>query len=118
MLSHPFRRELSATLRLAGPLILAQLAQIATSFVDTLMIGRWLGPEALAAGVLGSTVFFTTTVVGIGFVIAVGPTVAQAFVLDTSRLGPVSLAEAGLDASDTSASDHLPVVVDLVPMSR
>ncbi|MEL6443194.1 MAG: MATE family efflux transporter [Bacteroidota bacterium] len=79
MLSHPFRRELSATLRLAGPLILAQLAQIATSFVDTLMIGRWLGPEALAAGVLGSTVFFTTTVVGIGFVIAVGPTVAQAF---------------------------------------
>ncbi|MEL6610955.1 MAG: MATE family efflux transporter, partial [Bacteroidota bacterium] len=67
MLSHPFRRELGATLRLAGPLILAQLAQIATSFVDTLMIGRWLGPEALAAGVLGSTVFFTTTVVGIVF---------------------------------------------------
>ena len=52
------------------------------------------------------------------YVLAGGATVAQAFVLDTSRLGPVSLAEAGLDASDTSASDHLPVVVDLVPMSR
>ncbi|MEM9998893.1 MAG: MATE family efflux transporter, partial [Bacteroidota bacterium] len=79
MLSRPFARELRATLGLAGPLILAQLAQIATSFVDTLMIGRWLGPEALAAGVLGSTLFFTSMVVGIGFVIAVGPTVAQAF---------------------------------------
>ncbi len=52
------------------------------------------------------------------YVLAGGATVAQAFVLDTSRLGPVSLAEAGLDAGDTSASDHLPVVVDLVPMAR
>lgn len=74
-----FSRELGATLRLAVPLVLAQLAQVATSFVDTLMIGRWLGPDALAAGVLGSTLFFTMMLIGIGVVLAVGPTVAQCY---------------------------------------
>lgn len=79
MFSSSFRRELGATLRLAVPLILAQLAQMATSFVDTLMIGRYLGPDALAAGVLGATIFFTMMLIGIGVVLAVGPTVAQAY---------------------------------------
>lgn len=39
--------------------------------------------------------------------------VVQAFVLDTTRLGEVALARMGLDAGDTAASDHRPVVVDL-----
>lgn len=38
-----------------------------------------------------------------------------AFVLDTSRLGERSLARLGMDSTDTDASDHKPVVVDLVP---
>lgn len=37
------------------------------------------------------------------------------FVLDTSRLSEAALARLGLDATDTSASDHLPVVIDLRP---
>jgi endonuclease/exonuclease/phosphatase family metal-dependent hydrolase len=41
--------------------------------------------------------------------------VVQAFVLDTSRLSTRSLARVGLDRTDTAASDHLPVVVDLRP---
>jgi endonuclease/exonuclease/phosphatase family metal-dependent hydrolase len=40
---------------------------------------------------------------------------ANAFVLDTSRLGERSLARLGMDSTDTDASDHKPVVVDLVP---
>lgn len=38
----------------------------------------------------------------------------QAFVLDTSILSESRLRKLGLEAPDTSASDHLPVLVDLV----
>jgi endonuclease/exonuclease/phosphatase family metal-dependent hydrolase len=40
---------------------------------------------------------------------------ANAFVLDTRRLSDRTLAKLGLDRTDTGASDHLPVVVDLMP---
>lgn len=40
---------------------------------------------------------------------------ANAFVLDTSKLSEAALARLGLDATDTAASDHLPVVLDLRP---
>ncbi|HYE61886.1 MAG TPA: endonuclease/exonuclease/phosphatase family protein [Phycisphaerales bacterium] len=41
--------------------------------------------------------------------------VANAFVLDTWRLSDESLARIGLDRTDTEVSDHLPVIVDLMP---
>jgi endonuclease/exonuclease/phosphatase family metal-dependent hydrolase len=41
--------------------------------------------------------------------------VANAFVLDTAILDPESLAAMGLQASDSAATDHLPVVVDVYP---
>ncbi|MEO0476680.1 MAG: alkaline phosphatase D family protein, partial [Planctomycetota bacterium] len=40
----------------------------------------------------------------------------QAFVLDTSILDDVSLKQAKLERYDSHASDHLPVVIDLVPI--
>ena len=70
--------ELRATARLAAPLVAAQLAQISMSFIDVVMVGR-LGPEAMAAAVLGHTVFFTGMLLGIGFVVAVSPLVSQAY---------------------------------------
>ena len=39
----------------------------------------------------------------------------DAFVLDGRRLGDKTLARLGLDRTDTGASDHLPLVVDLRP---
>lgn len=39
----------------------------------------------------------------------------QAFVLDTSVLTAEALQISGLQSSDTSASDHLPVFIDLIP---
>lgn len=71
------RREVRGTLALAAPLVGVQLAQMSMSFVDVVMVGR-LGTAALAAAVLGSTVFFTLVLVCIGVVLAVQPTVAQA----------------------------------------
>jgi endonuclease/exonuclease/phosphatase family metal-dependent hydrolase len=41
--------------------------------------------------------------------------VANAFVLDTEILSDASLGAMGLERGDSSGSDHLPVVVDLVP---
>ena len=77
MLSSPLRREVSATARLAVPIVGAQLAQMSMSFVDVVMVGR-LGTSALAAAVLGSTTFFTLALICIGVIMAVNPTVAQA----------------------------------------
>ncbi|MEL7483386.1 MAG: endonuclease/exonuclease/phosphatase family protein [Planctomycetota bacterium] len=39
----------------------------------------------------------------------------SAFVIDTARVDAPSLASMGLVSTDSAASDHLPVVVDLVP---
>ncbi|MFS0849607.1 MATE family efflux transporter [Novosphingobium panipatense] len=48
---HPFRCELGATLRLAGPLAVANMLQMAVFAVDVIFVAR-LGQEALAASSL------------------------------------------------------------------
>ena len=50
---NPWRAETAATLSLAWPMILTNLGQTAMTATDVLMMGR-LGPDALAAGALGS----------------------------------------------------------------
>ena len=70
--------ELSETLKLAVPLALTQLGQIAMMTTDIAMIGR-LGSEAMAAAALAHTVFFVSFTFGMGLVSAVAPLAAQAF---------------------------------------
>lgn len=77
MTTPALRREVRATLGLAVPIVVTQLSQMSMSFVDVVMVGR-LGTEALAAVVLGSTVYFTVALVCVGVLVAVQPTVAQA----------------------------------------
>lgn len=72
------RREIRDTLRLSGPVVAAQLAQISMSFVDTVMVGR-LGSEELAGVALGSSIFFFVLIFCMGVVMAVGPMVSQAY---------------------------------------
>ena len=71
------RRELMQLSVLAGPLVLAQLAQMSMGFVDTLMAGR-LGPDALAGIALGSVVLGFVTIVSMGVLFSVAPSVSQA----------------------------------------
>ena len=71
-----WRRETRALLALAGPLVLAQLGQIAIQTTDVIMIG-WLGPEALAAASLGTVAVFVLLLFGIGVVSATSPMLAQ-----------------------------------------
>lgn len=72
------RKEALATLKLGGPLIAAQLAQISISFVDTVMAGR-LSSRDLAAVAVGSSVWFTVIIIAIGLLVSVSPSVAQLF---------------------------------------
>ncbi len=69
--------HIRATLRLGLPLIGSQLAFIALGVTDTIMLG-WLGAEPLAAGVLGTQLFFVTMIAGTGLANAVSPIVANA----------------------------------------
>lgn len=71
-------REARAMLRLAGPLILVQVAQIAVQTVDTIMIGR-LGDRELAAASLGFNLFSIGFFLCLGIVIATSPLAAQAY---------------------------------------
>ncbi|MEQ8332638.1 MATE family efflux transporter [Nisaea sp.] len=64
-----WRHELAATSKLAWPLVLTQLATIALSTVDVIMIG-WLGPEELAAATLATSLIFPLTFFGIGLLAA------------------------------------------------
>jgi MATE family multidrug resistance protein len=72
------RREAIAILKLGGPLIAAQLAQISINFVDTVMAGN-LSADALAAVAVGTNAVFFVTAVCLGLLMAVSPSVAQLF---------------------------------------
>lgn len=66
-----------ALLTTAGPLIIAQLAVMSMSLIDTLMAGR-LGSEALASIGLGTAIFGYSLTIFSGLMLAVGPMVSQA----------------------------------------
>lgn len=68
--------EVGATLRLAWPLALTNLAQMAIMTTDVVMTG-WLGPRALAAGTLAINVFFPFLIIGFGIGMATAPLLAQ-----------------------------------------
>jgi multidrug resistance protein, MATE family len=76
--NHHLAVELTETLKLAAPIALTQLGQIAMMTTDLALIGR-LGDEAVAAAALAHTVFFITFTFGMGLVSAVAPLAAQAF---------------------------------------
>jgi MATE family multidrug resistance protein len=72
-----YRDELRATMRLAWPLVLANLAQIAITTTDVLMLG-WLGPEPLAASALAVNLFNIVLFTGTGLGVATAPLIAAA----------------------------------------
>src|SRR4030081_2420910 len=70
--------DLAETLKLAVPMALTQLGQIAMMTTDLALVGR-LGDQAVAAAALASSVFFVSFTFGMGLVSAVSPLAAQAF---------------------------------------
>jgi len=70
-----WREEARAMLSLAWPMILTNLAQSAMTATDVMIIGR-LGADALAAGALGSNLYFAPLIFGLGLVYATSPMMA------------------------------------------
>jgi MATE family multidrug resistance protein len=73
-----WRAETIATIRLALPIALTQLGQVAMMTSDLVLIGH-LGDNALAGSALAQTLLFAAFVLGMGLVSAVAPLAAQAF---------------------------------------
>jgi MATE family, multidrug efflux pump len=73
-----WRSEIVETVKLAWPIALTQLGQIAMMTTDLALIGR-LGDSAVAAVGLAHLILFTGFVLGMGLVSAVAPLAAQAF---------------------------------------
>jgi MATE family multidrug resistance protein len=76
--SQAIAAELIETLRLAAPMALTQLSQIAMMTTDLAFIGR-LGGDAIAAAALAGTIYFVSFTFGMGLMSAVAPLAAQAF---------------------------------------
>lgn len=72
------RTEAREALRLAIPLASAQVAQAATGFIDTVMMG-WLGQDVLAAGGLAATTFTTLLIAATGVITGISPLIAEAY---------------------------------------
>ena len=70
------RREMRVSFALALPLVLGQASSMAMNIVDTVLAGRH-GPVTLAAVGVGSAVWSVVSLVSIGVLMAVPPTVAQ-----------------------------------------
>jgi MATE family multidrug resistance protein len=72
------KAELPAMLRLAGPVILAELGWMSMGVVDTIMVGR-LGPEAIAASGISNSLQIAFAIFGMGLLLGLDTLIAQAF---------------------------------------
>jgi MATE family multidrug resistance protein len=70
--------ELRAMIALAVPVVLSELGWVTQGIVDTIMVGR-LGPAAIGAVALGSAVYYTPALFGIGLLLGLDTLVAQAY---------------------------------------
>jgi MATE family multidrug resistance protein len=81
--------EVCSLLKLATPIIIAQLANTAMGFVDTVMAGR-VSPQDLAAVALGNSIWVPVFLLMTGILLATTPKVAQRFGAGShSEIGPL-----------------------------
>jgi MATE family multidrug resistance protein len=71
-----WRAEARATLLLAYPLVLTNLAQSLIHATDVVLLGR-VGPRALAAAALGVNLYIACLIFGMGLVTAAAPMIAR-----------------------------------------
>ncbi|MEO8634937.1 MAG: MATE family efflux transporter [Gemmatimonadales bacterium] len=73
----PRAADLRVLLRLALPVVTAQVGMMAMGVVDTIMVGH-LSTEALAAVALGNVYYFGATIFGMGTLLALDPVLSHA----------------------------------------
>jgi MATE family multidrug resistance protein len=72
------RRELLPMLKLAGPVIMAEIGWMGMGIVDTIMVGP-LGPAAIGATGMSNTLFFAFAVFGMGMMLGLDALVSQSY---------------------------------------
>ena len=72
------RRELLPMLKLAGPVILAEIGWMSMSVVDTIMVGP-LGPAAIGATGMSSSLYLAIAVFGTGVMLGLDAVVSQSY---------------------------------------
>jgi MATE family multidrug resistance protein len=77
-LMRDLRAELPQLVRLALPLVVAELGWMAMGVVDTMMVGR-VSKEALGGAAMGGILFYTVGVFGMGLLMGLDTVVSQAF---------------------------------------
>jgi multidrug resistance protein, MATE family len=65
-------------LRLAGPVILAEIGWMSMGVVDTIMVGP-LGPAAIGGTGMGGSIFFAVAVFGMGLMLGLDALVSQSY---------------------------------------
>lgn len=82
-----YKNQYRANLKLALPVILAQLGQILVQFADNVMVGRYGGedPLPLAAVSFGSSVAFMLFIAGIGVAMGLTPIVGELYAQGNRR---------------------------------
>jgi len=75
---HDLRDEFRPMFTLALPVVLAEMGWMTMGMVDTLMVGR-LGPEAIGAVGLGTSVFMGVSIFAMGLLLGLDTLVSQAF---------------------------------------
>src|SRR5213594_4638201 len=70
--------ELLPTLRLAGPVVLAEIGWMSMGIVDTIMVGP-LGPAAIGAAGMSNSLFFAVAVFGMGVMLGLDALVAKSY---------------------------------------
>src|SRR5438093_6593809 len=71
-------RELLPMLRLAGPVVLAEIGWMSMGIVDTIMVGP-LGPAAIGATGMSSSLFLAIAIFGMGIMLGLDALVAQSY---------------------------------------
>ncbi|MFC3206515.1 MATE family efflux transporter [Aquamicrobium soli] len=72
----PWRSEIKATLALSWPMVLTNLAQTAMTVTDVMILGR-VDADTLAAGALGTNLYFAPMIFGLGLMLATIPMMAR-----------------------------------------
>jgi MATE family multidrug resistance protein len=72
------RREFLPMLKLAGPVILAEIGWMSMGVVDTVMVGP-LGPAAIGAAGMSNSLFFAVAVFGMGVMLGLDALVARSY---------------------------------------
>lgn len=73
-----WRKELAAMLRLAWPVVLAELGWMLQGVVDVIMVGR-LGPVAIGAVALGNAIYYAPSLFGLGLLLGLDTVIAHAY---------------------------------------